>query len=30
MAYIELRQATMRFGTITAVDQLDVDMAKGE
>ena len=30
MAYIELRQVTKRFGEVTAVDRLDLDIAKGE
>jgi iron(III) transport system ATP-binding protein len=30
MAYIELRQVTKRFGEVTAVDRLDLDIAQGE
>lgn len=30
MAYIELRQLTKRFGDVTAVDSLDLDIAQGE
>ena len=30
MAYIELRQVTKRFGKVTAVDRLDLDIAQGE
>ncbi len=30
MAYIELRQVTKRFGEVTAVDSLDLDIAQGE
>ena len=30
MAYIELRQVTKRFGEVTAVDRLDLDIARGE
>ena len=30
MAYIELRQVSKRFGNVTAVDRLDLEIAKGE
>lgn len=30
MAYIELRQVSKRFGDVTAVDRLDLDIAEGE
>ena len=30
MAYIELNQVTKRFGEVTAVDRLDLDIAQGE
>ncbi|WP_301101291.1 ABC transporter ATP-binding protein [Propionivibrio sp.] len=30
MAYIELNQVTKRFGSVTAVDRLDLQIAKGE
>jgi len=30
MAYIELKQVTKRFGEVTAVDRLDLEIARGE
>jgi iron(III) transport system ATP-binding protein len=30
MAYLSLRQVTKRFGAVTAVDRLDLDIAEGE
>ena len=30
MAYIELKQVSKRFGNVTAVDRLDLEIAKGE
>ena len=30
MAYIELNQVSKRFGKVTAVDRLDLQIAKGE
>ena len=30
MAYIELRNVSKRFGSVAAVDRLNLDIAKGE